>query len=277
MRVPWGYSTTYRSVAEIRVVLMEHYHPEYVDRLCAWLMSKGGLIGVGGTWRADGTQADKPGFAPEGKSFHQNQKYSDGFIGACAVDLVAANSFGVHRAPGWAEVPAQGSLEASRWGVHCNVGTPGQSGSEPWHMQPVEIDGHSSWLANGSPAPRPNYPFPGRFTLGDVVVTSLTFKKDRLLDTRLLGSRTTEGQVINVSAPTGAKAVKINVTVTDGIGPGFVSVFPHLTQRPSTSDVNYNVGQTIANQVDVPVNAGQFSLYVLTPAHVIVDLVGFWT
>lgn len=155
LRIPYGYSRGYKTLAEVETWLLVHYHPEYIRRLLAWLSSRRGLVGIGGTWRADGTQPDKPGFAAEGKSFHQNQQYADGFIGACAVDLVCPNGAGVHRAPTWDEVPRQGGFTASLWGVHCNIDT------EPWHMQPIEVDGWQSWINAGSPAPRPNYPLPG--------------------------------------------------------------------------------------------------------------------
>lgn len=104
-------------------------------------------------------QPNKPGFAPTlEQSFEWlGQEYSDGLVGACAVDLVVLVGNGrVHRAPTWQEVPAQGSAEAKRWGVHCNVS------SESWHSQPVEIDGHASWVRAGRPAPVVGYPFPGR-------------------------------------------------------------------------------------------------------------------
>jgi hypothetical protein len=159
VRIPWGYSRSYKTLAEAETFLLVHYHREYIRRLLAWLSSQDGAVGIGGTWRAGGTQPvnvdGEVRFAPEGKSFHQDQKYADGFLGACAVDLVCPNGAGVHRAPRWDEVPAQGSLVARAWGVHCNVF------SEPWHMQPVEIDGWQSWMNAGCPAPRPNYPLPG--------------------------------------------------------------------------------------------------------------------
>lgn len=160
--VPFGYARAEKPLSYVRTWLLEHHHPEFVERLLAWLDSKNGLIGPGGGWRAGGAQPNKPGFAPEGKSFHQDQNFNDGFCGAAAVDLVARNGANVHRAPTWNEVPAQGSAEAAKWGVHCNVGAPGQTGSEPWHMQPVELDGWQTWWNQGRPAPKPNYPFPGR-------------------------------------------------------------------------------------------------------------------
>ncbi len=151
---PYGYGTATRTLDWLEEWLLVHHHPEYVRRLVAWLESKDGVIGVGGGWRPGGGQPDKPGFAPEGKSFHQNQRYADGFIGACAVDVVKANPGGVHRTVAWSDVPAQGSTAARIWGVHANVAT------EAWHIQPVEIDGWQSWVNAGSPAPVPGYPLP---------------------------------------------------------------------------------------------------------------------
>lgn len=153
--VPHGYGTaTRRLAAEVRPWLLEHHHPEYVARLVAWLAKQDGLIGVGGGWRA--VQPDRPGFAPKGRSFHGDQRFASGFVGAAAVDLVARNGNAGHRAPSWDEVPRQGSTEATRWGIHCNVG------GESWHCQPIEIDGWRSWVDNGRPDPRAGYPFPGR-------------------------------------------------------------------------------------------------------------------
>jgi hypothetical protein len=151
---PFGYSRSVKSLRDLRLWLLAHHHPEYVRRLLAWLDAQNGKVGVGGGWRADGTQPTASGFAPEGKSFHQNQQYRDGFIGAAAVDLVVRNGVNVHRAPTWSEVPRQGSIAAQLWGVHCNIDT------EPWHMQPVEIDGWQSWYNAGRPAPRAGYPLP---------------------------------------------------------------------------------------------------------------------
>lgn len=153
LQVPFGYQRALVSLGWLQDWLLVHHHPEYVRRLVAWLESQGGDIGVGGGWRY--VQPDKSGFAPEGKSFHQDQSYADGFVGACAVDLVHRNGTNIHRAPYWSEVPAQGSKDAQVWGVHCNVS------AEPWHMQPVEIDGWQSWVYAGRPAPKPNYPIPG--------------------------------------------------------------------------------------------------------------------
>lgn len=134
----------------------EEYHPEFVERFMAWMIAQGGLLGPGGTRREHGNQPDRPGFAPEGRSFHQPQRYADDWYGPTAIDLVVGVPGDIHRAPKWSEVPEQGSDEARRWGVHCNIST------ETWHIQPIEIDGYGTWKNQGSPAPVPDYPFPGR-------------------------------------------------------------------------------------------------------------------
>lgn len=139
---PTGYSTTMVTIDDL---FKRHHpdkmHPEFARRLRAWLISKEGRIGIGGSWRS--TQPNKPGFAPEGKSFHQSQTFSNGRVAFCAVDLVHVNPGKSHRSPTWDEVLKQGSAETKRWGLHCNVD------KEPWHMQPVEIDGWASWSNNG--------------------------------------------------------------------------------------------------------------------------------
>ena len=157
--VPWGYGTRRKSLAAVKMILEPHYHPEYLRRLLHWLEYKNGVIGIGGHFREDGTQPDKPGFAPEGRSFHQNQLYDDGFIGACAVDVVRASS-AEHVTVRDSDVPIQGSKEAKKWGLHANVSKPGEPGWEPWHIQPIEIDGWTSWDVADNPAPVKNYPLP---------------------------------------------------------------------------------------------------------------------
>jgi peptidoglycan hydrolase-like protein with peptidoglycan-binding domain len=144
MLFPSGYGTSMVTVDEL---FKRHHeakmHPEYARRLRAWLIANEGRIGIGGSWRA--SQPAKPGFAPEGKSFHQSQQFASGRVAFCAVDLVHVVPGKKHRAPTWDEVPRKGSQEAKRWALHCNVTRP----SEPWHIQPIEIDGYASWVRGG--------------------------------------------------------------------------------------------------------------------------------
>jgi hypothetical protein len=46
-------------------------------------------------------------------------------------------------------------------------------------------------------------------------------------------------------------AVSLNVTVTDPVGPGFVTVYP-CGERPLASNVNFTSGQTVPNAVITP-------------------------
>ncbi len=79
---------------------------------------------------------------------------------------------------------------------------------------------------------------------------------------------------------TSVSAVVLNVTVTEAIAPGFVQVLPTGSGVVGSSS-NLNVGaagQTIPNQVTVPLGAGgRVSIFVQSGAHVIADLFGYFT
>ena len=152
---PIGYGTEMVTLAEMQRRHSPHMHPEYARRLWPWLESCGGLIGIGGGYRPLGTQPNKPGFAPEGKSFHQPQPYRNYPSTYAAVDLVVVNPGSRHRAPRWSEVPAKGSAEAQRRGLHVPFST------ESWHMQAVEMLGYGSWIFGGRKDPVAGYPIPG--------------------------------------------------------------------------------------------------------------------
>ena len=80
--------------------------------------------------------------------------------------------------------------------------------------------------------------------------------------------------------PTGITAVALNLTVTDTTGSGFLSVVP-AGDSASTSNVNYGVGQTVANSVIVPVSAGgAITVYNTGPSgsvDVIADISGYFS
>lgn len=159
--VPYKYSNQYISLRDLHAIMSRDYHPEYVRRFIAWLHYKNGNVGAGGLARTE--QPDKPGFAPSlEQSFHwAGQRYADGVTGACAVDTVykdGPDPGDAHDGIAWTEVPIQGGAEAVKWGIHANVGVPGAG--ESWHIQPIEIDGHGSWLKAGRPAPVAGYPIP---------------------------------------------------------------------------------------------------------------------
>jgi hypothetical protein len=161
LQVPYKYSNRYISLRALEQLMLRDYHPEYVRRFIGWLHYKNGNVGAGGLSRTE--QPDKPGFAASLEvSFHwAGQQYADGVTGACAVDTVyrdGPDAGDAHDGIPWTQVPIQGSSEAVRWGLHANVGVPGSG--ESWHIQPIEIDGHLTWMKAGRPAPAAGYPIP---------------------------------------------------------------------------------------------------------------------
>jgi len=76
---------------------------------------------------------------------------------------------------------------------------------------------------------------------------------------------------------TGVGAVALNVTVTDPIGPGFITVYPCGTPpNPLTSNVNFTTGQTVPNAVLAPVSTtGTVCFYVsagVTSTNLLADI-----
>lgn len=133
---PHGYGTAMMPLEQLDAFHGPKMHPEYRRRLFAWLESQHGLIGIGGGWRV--VQPARPGFAPEGQSFHQYQTFASGITAYAAVDLVVTVPGSVHRAPTWGE-----SVSAPNYGLHTFIT------GEPWHMQCVEMRGYQTWVIGG--------------------------------------------------------------------------------------------------------------------------------
>jgi hypothetical protein len=81
-----------------------------------------------------------------------------------------------------------------------------------------------------------------------------------------------------VSIPaSGIAAVALNITVTQPSGSGYLTVYPAGETRPLASNLNYSAGQTIPNMVIAKLGAaGSVSVYTTTPAHIIVDVMGYF-
>ncbi|MFB6618321.1 hypothetical protein ACFCV9_29585 [Streptomyces sp. NPDC056367] len=80
--------------------------------------------------------------------------------------------------------------------------------------------------------------------------------------------------------PSGITAVALNVTVTNPKQAGYLSAYPGGGAVPSSSNLNFTAGQTIANSVIVPVSAdGRISVFngAWSAADVIVDVVGYYS
>jgi hypothetical protein len=121
----------------------------------------------------------------------------------------------------------------------------------------------------------------------------------RIVDTRNIGSPVVGGSVRSfdvdnttsfssqggVNAPCGipfgvARAVAMNITATQTLGPGFFSAWAVGSTQPNASTVNYETGDTIANSTIVPVKNGggnDFNIFAGTStAHLIVDVLGYF-
>ncbi|MFJ6783477.1 hypothetical protein [Streptomyces yangpuensis] len=103
----------------------------------------------------------------------------------------------------------------------------------------------------------------------------------RVLDTRTTGAVPARASTVldlSGSRELGrAKAVVLNVTVTDPKSDGHLTVWPSGTARPDSSNLNWTTGRTVANLVTVPVGTdGKVEIANLGwgSTHVVVDLFG---
>ncbi|APU41172.1 hypothetical protein BSL84_16835 [Streptomyces sp. TN58] len=91
----------------------------------------------------------------------------------------------------------------------------------------------------------------------------VAYAPTRLLDTRN-GTGAVQGKVApygstrvkvggNGGIPEGVTAVALNVTVTNTTSAGHITAFAEGTEQPTTSNVNFEAGQTVPNLVIVPV------------------------
>ena len=80
------------------------------------------------------------------------------------------------------------------------------------------------------------------------------------------------------SLPSNVRAVALNLTVDQTDGPGFITPYP-AGSRPNTSSLNYtDAGITRSTAVIIPVSpSGDVSFYSMTPTHLVIDVVGYFT
>ncbi len=84
--------------------------------------------------------------------------------------------------------------------------------------------------------------------------------------------------VTGSGVPVDAQSVVLNVTVTGGTAPSFLTVWPKGSAKPTASSLNWPAGQTVPNQVTVKVGSGgMVSMFNNAGnVNVIVDVVGFY-
>ena len=99
--------------------------------------------------------------------------------------------------------------------------------------------------------------------------------------TRVAANTSVDVVVAGVAGvPTDATAVVANLTVTGPARPGYLTAWPTGVARPTASNVNFVVGQTVPNMAILKVGAnGRISIYnsAASAVDVIVDLQGYVT
>ena len=110
-----------------------------------------------------------------------------------------------------------------------------------------------------------------------------TVVPDRVFDSRTAGSPvgalgTIDVQIAGTArVPVGATAAILNVTATDAVGAGYLTVFPSDRDRPEVSSVNFEVGVARPNSVIAPLGAdGKIKVFAFAQTHVIVDVMGWF-
>ncbi len=75
----------------------------------------------------------------------------------------------------------------------------------------------------------------------------------------------------------GVHAVSLNVTATEAVENGYVTVYPCAAGRPATSSLNTQPGRDIANLVTLPVGAdGLVCFYTYRSVHLLADVAGWF-
>ncbi len=78
------------------------------------------------------------------------------------------------------------------------------------------------------------------------------------------------------TVPAEAVGIVGNLTVVSPTKPGFATLYPTGKTRPTTSTLNYTVGQTVANGFTLTVGTGNtVQIYVSGATHVLLDVVAF--
>ena len=103
---------------------------------------------------------------------------------------------------------------------------------------------------------------------------------------RVLDSRQSGGPIkseaqreldLSASVPFSATAIVLNVTAVGPSSDGYLTVYPCDIPQPEASNLNYVVGQTVANAVTVAIRASRkICLYAQGATDVIVDLSGWY-
>lgn len=202
-------------------------------------------------------------------------------VGAVALNVTVTETV----APGWLQVIPTGGTTAAGASSNVNVARAGQTVAN-LVIVPVGSDG-SVTLA-GTLTGQIVVDVAGWFT--DATAASGTdglfvaVDPARLADTRTAGGPPAAGATVPVPAsapgidPARLGAVLTNLTLTEAAAPGYVTGWSGAGGVPAASSINADkAGATVANAAIVATNGGSFALFTQQPAHLVVDLLGWFT
>lgn len=131
-------------------------------------------------------------------------------------------------------------------------------------------------VAPPPPPPQPP-PAPVQNYKRIVMAQSFEFATAPRWDTRGFGAPLPAGEYsVKLAGSEGKVGATVNFTVVSPVAAGFGSLWSS-GPREDKSKINYSAGQTIANEVSVPLAAdGSFKVFISTPAHILFDLTGYW-
>jgi glucose/arabinose dehydrogenase/PKD repeat protein len=171
-----------------------------------------------------------------------------------------------------------------------NVNAPDQSQGGNNYTWVSWSDGGARAHAITTPATATTYT--ANFQVGPTGLKYFTLPPCRLVDTRLpngplggpvLASGATRDFDLDgvCSVPVTAKALAVNVTVTQPTAPGDLRIHPQGTPQPNSSVINYGAGQARANNAVVGLSAnGSISVFCGMAAsgttHFVLDVVGYF-
>lgn len=281
----YGYSGARLARWEIEV-RNQNVDPEFLRRLfllCDWLMDRGVDYGFGGGWRSSEQQT----------TLFKSRHYQVPAGGCCSFEgkRWALRPGMAHAAPPYrsyheSTTPTGDALAYDMIGDHTKANeVAGLFGlrhfaninREPWHYQPVEVPNSRSQYSPSF------HPLPVWSTSEVDMSKVIVHNPVRLVDTRVGkgGPRFAAGESRRVQAhgltPDGA-AVMCNITVINGDGAGFVTVYDGNGPLPEAAVVNWDNKDTDNGFFVVPTTGGAaFTVYASGRVDLIVDQVAVIT
>lgn len=154
--------------------------------------------------------------------------------------------------------------------------------SEPWHLRLVSGDSIPQAVLEFEAGAFPPPAVPTRPVTGYAVIAvadKLEFAEAPRWDTRGFGAPIPAGEyVVQLAGSAGKVGAKVNLAIANMTDAGYGTTWASGA-RPDKSAINWNANTgAIANQIDVALAAdGTFKIYISSPAHIIIDLVGYWS